>query len=69
MCPGVCEGLARVITIFGKSGYSALSWQQLAEKLNLNTEDLRERFRANPDELRVLGEALPKKAAKAASGN
>jgi len=42
-----------VTAVFTKSGY-ALSWVTRAERLNMTPEDLCERFKADPDEVKAL---------------
>lgn len=43
----------QVIAVFGKSGYSAYSWDKRAEILGITTEDLCARFKESPEEVKA----------------
>jgi hypothetical protein len=54
-----------VTAVFGKTGY-ALSWQNRAIKMGTTPEELCERFKANPEEVKTAWELLTAKKAATA---
>jgi len=52
---------AKVVRVFGKSGYSSYSWDGRSKVLDVTTEELCRMFRETPDKVKAMWEAATAK--------